>query len=131
MRLLFTFLLLFLAPLAASAATTEYDIQAQLFVEGKLVASPRLLTVPGEPAELSQMTDTSKDKIRIRIIATDDSHKIENGIALKFEIYYRKGKKIVESSPEITAKPGEQNTLDIGKANHQNVELKVRAIRIE
>jgi hypothetical protein len=121
------FALLFL-PLTASAATAQFDLQAQLIVDGKLVATPRVLALPGEAAELSSMTDTSHDKLKIRITASDDGGKIPGGIAMQFEIYYRKGKKIVEADPEIVAKPGEQTSIFIGKK--KDVELKIKAVRM-
>lgn len=127
MRATVLFLVLFTN--AIFAETNEFDIHARLFVDGRLVSTPRVLALPGESAELSTMSDTVPDKIDVRIVATDDNDKSEDGIFLKFNVYYRRGNRIIEASPAILVKPGVPTTVTLADKKGADVKLEVSAVR--
>ena len=120
----------FLTSLFSFAATQSYQITTKFFVDGKLVSSPRITTLPGEAAEVSQHSDDSPDNIKIKVIATDLSNdKVKDGILMKFDIVYQNGARILKASPEILAASGSDADITIGDKKGE-IQLKVTAIRL-
>lgn len=129
--LILTFLAITVSCSIVFAAPTKYRIESQLFINGKLISSPRMTTNKGLPAEVSQVSEDSKEKMNMKVIVSDLSNeKIKDGILMKFDIEYSRGDQTIRSSPEILAKSGSEAMVSVGKTQTQEeVTLKVIATR--
>ncbi len=90
-----------------------------------------MTTNKGLPAEVSQVSEDSKEKMNMKVIVSDLSNeKIKDGILMKFDIEYSRGDQTIRSSPEILAKSGSEAMVSVGKTQTQEeVTLKVIATR--
>ena len=85
----------------------------------------------GEAAEISSQVEASKDRLKMKVVATESKNRqIENGILMKFEIEYISGLKTIQSSPQILTKADSKATITVAdsKGNEELV-LKVVATR--
>lgn len=116
---------------AAHATPNTYRIDSQLFIDGKLISSPKIITNAGESAELTQVGNNPNDKLSFKVVPEDfNNDKIKDGILMKFNIEYIYGSRSVKSSPQIIAKSGSEASISIGKMqNKEEVLLKVIATR--
>lgn len=117
--------------LAAFAAPTTYHIHSQVFIDGKLISSPRIVTLAGEAAEITQTGDNQTDKFSLKVTPENISNnEIKDGILMKFDIEYTYGSRSIKSSPQVITKSGSEASVSIGKIQgKEEVLLKVTATR--
>lgn len=100
------------ASVAPSGASYNYEVKAQIFIDGNLVAEPRLDTMSGDKTELIQTTKDQIKKMRFSVVATEKEHRnIKDAISLKIELEYKDGKRMVSSKPEILVPPGKEGKI--------------------
>jgi type II secretory pathway component GspD/PulD (secretin) len=124
------FLLISASP-SAFAAKQEYDLKMDLSMNGKHIASPRVLVVEGEKATVSQKSNDEEDTIEVT--ATEGDSQGRKGILLDFvvSVVGKDGKKKVVSRPRILTLEGEKATLSSRQndASPEEVSLSVVATR--
>ncbi len=99
---------------SALAATEHYQIDSKIFVGGKLVSAPRLVTNPNEAAEIKQVSDDKKETLMIKVVASDVTNEhVSNGILMKFDVSYTANGKTINSSPQILANSGEPASIEV------------------
>lgn len=117
----------------AASTPTVYRINSQVFVDGTLVASPRIVTLANQAAEVKQASDDDNKPamVRVKVVPSDAQHeKIKDGILMNFEVEYVAGSRKIKSSPQILAKPGSEAIISLGQAQgHEELLLKVTAHR--
>ncbi|MCC6138947.1 MAG: hypothetical protein IT287_09970 [Bdellovibrionaceae bacterium] len=116
------------------ANTKEFDIKAEISIDGKIVSKPQIITKPNETASISQDNGGKNAKTIIEVIASDDvSGKVKDGIMMKFTVSYINGKKrTVVSKPQIIAKSGETAEIAVGdKGQPDALMMKVIATRVQ
>lgn len=110
------------------AATRAFDIKAQLFIDGKNVSSPRIVTNANEKASISQTDENGET--RITVIATDDLK--SGGILMKFTVSQgAPGHLKLISQPQILSRAGETAEIAVGENGQpEKMRLKVVATRV-
>lgn len=99
-------------PVSPSGASYHYEVKAQIFIDGNLLAEPRLDTMSGDKTELIQTTKDQTKKMRFAVVATEKEHpNIKDAISLKIELDYKDGKRMVTSKPEILVPPGKEGKI--------------------
>jgi hypothetical protein len=113
-------------------AAPLYRIQSQIFMNGKLLSVPSIITQTGETAEISQSIDQEPpEEMRLSVRPSEVSNeKMKDGVLMQFQIDITSGGQTFHAAPQITAKPGSEAVVTIGK-NKENDEftLKVLATR--
>lgn len=128
MKALFFLIALVTAPIAF-AATQHYQLDSKVFVDGKLISSPRLTVYANEAAEIKQHLDSPASELRMKVIASDVTNEnVQNGILMKFDVSYLTGGRTIKSSPQIIAKAGEPATIEVGN-KERTVKIEVIATR--
>lgn len=126
-----TTLLVVLASSPAFAAKNQYDLKMDLSMNGKVVASPRLLVVEGEKATVSQKSDDAENSIEVT--ASEGDLQGRKGILMDFvvSVVTKDGKRTVVSRPKILTLEGEKATLSTHQndASPEEVSLSVVATR--
>jgi len=116
----------------ASALSKNIMISAKLFINGKLISSPKIITIAGETAEISQISEEHQSIYRMKVLATNASdEKIKDGILMKFDIEANDGTSIIKSTPQVLTKIGSEATITVNgdQANQKELMLKVIATR--
>ena len=125
------FLVLTLLSATTWAAPTQYRINSQVYIDGKLVSSPKIITMANETAEIRQTTDNTEgaSDIRVRVTPSEfQNDAIPDGILMKFEVEYKAGNRVVKSSPQIIARSGSEAEVTVGRTPGQDdLKLKVTA----
>lgn len=112
------------------ASTKHFRIAAEIYVDGKLVSTPRVVTNADESAEINSVSENPHQELKLKVVASDDTTKVRDGIRMKFDVEYFDGFKTVKSSPKIVAKPGSESTIYVGNSKlAQGVEMKFVATR--
>lgn len=105
-----------LLPLLALAAPEQFQIQSQLFLDGKLIASPRIVVNEGQEAMIS---DSGKESsLTMKMTPT----KAEDGkVILSLNVDYLSNRRTVNTKQRIAFRPNETVDLNLG----ENTSLKM------
>lgn len=109
-----------------------YQIRTELYVDGKMVASPTVVTPEGTSASISQASDDQEgDKFTVGMVATEQSTQtLKDGIHLKLNVEYKNGVHSGKFNSEVLTASGKQATIKTNKgAPNEGVEIKVTATR--
>ncbi|WP_413290623.1 hypothetical protein [Bdellovibrio sp. HCB337] len=120
-----------------SVATTKemksaFELQMELSIDGKKVASPSLIALEGEKASISQRNENSKDGSFIEVVTTQEkSETNSNMITLSFVVgtIDRDGKRTILASPRVITIENEKATVSIDQEDQDEVSLSVVARR--
>lgn len=116
----------------ALAAPHQYKIETQIFIDGKIVSSPKVITLENKAAEMTQVSENPYKQLKMKVIASENSaNKIKDGISMKFDIDYITEGKTIQSSPHILVQSGKEAIITVGDKNGTRIELKVTATREE
>lgn len=111
------------------AAVTNYDLKMDLSINGKKVASPRMIVKEGEKGSVSSKGDSEENFIDV--IATKGKGK---SIMMDFKIGYvnKDGQRKIISEPKIIALQGEPAQIEIsqGADKAHNLSLSVTANKV-
>ncbi len=131
-RLALIFSILMLSP-PLFAATDSIDMKMELYLNGQKVASPRIVTLEGHRAMVSQKNNDKDEETFIEVVAMSDSEKTKDGIFMKFVVgYIQGGKRKVVSSPQILARPGEKAEIVVADDKlNETLRLNVIATRAQ
>lgn len=127
---------LFLAGGAAIATTsglsekkTIFTISTQIFVDGKLIAGPRIMTLAGEEASITQRLGRDS-QLNLAVIARDVSGPSEsNRIGMNFEVHIQDGEEMIHSTPRLVVVPNEPARLSVKPESGRELEIAVIATR--
>lgn len=110
---------------SALAATNGYDLKMDLSMNGKHVASPRIIVKAGEMRTVNQKIDTEESFIEV--VATEGQIQNNKGIMMSFTVGYigKNGEKTVVSKPQILAKENEPALITVEKKNGTELSLSV------
>ena len=126
MKILISFLL-FISAASASAAKPRIDVKAELLVNGKVIASPRIIAKSGEFAEITQGARNSKERIRMKILAAPTSEKMDE-IMVDMDLEYIVGERHLRSKPQVIAKAGSEATMTLEESiKGEKIQLKLTA----
>lgn len=126
------------AGLTAIATTTGvsqskelFKVNAEVFIDGKLVSSPKFVVGPNESAEMEVKSDNPKTAFKMKILASDfSSEKIPDGIDLKMEVGYKTMHSHYSANPRAIVAPGRPGTVTIGSSNSETLEIRILAERL-
>lgn len=123
-------LLLSALPFTFAAASAHYKIAAKIFIDGKYVSSPTIVTNGDEEAEISQGTDDSVNRLTLTIKASDESNEVTtDGIRLKMTLHYQSASRTLVSAPDLVVQPGHEVTYHpSSNGNYPNPELKISVV---
>ncbi len=119
-----------LALIAGSAfAGNSYDLKINLSLNGKHVASPRVIVKAGEKATITQRVDSQESFIEV--VATESEAKNAPGIMMKFIVGYiqKNGDRTIISQPQILTNENFPSTMTVGKIGEEQLSLTVQAER--
>jgi hypothetical protein len=126
------FSLVLLASLFASiamASQTHYKLEANVFIDGKLVSSPQIVMKGPQEAEIRQTAKNPNSNLILRVVASNQSNDNNpDGIRLQMVVKYRTESGTVTTTPDIVAMPGHEFTIAPGDAN-SNMQIKFVATR--
>lgn len=105
----------------AFAAVPQYKISAQVFVDGKMIASPSFVVKAGESAEIKQDSSEEAYFSKLKVLAESAE---EGNVVLDLRVEARSEKKELRSPFRVIAKLGNETTIATG-LNPTRDELKV------
>jgi type II secretory pathway component GspD/PulD (secretin) len=124
------FLGLFVCSLSvpALAATTGYELNLDLSLNGKHVSSPRVLVKAGQTATVTEKMDT--DETFIEVMAVEGQIENNKGILMDFTIgrIGTDGKRTVLSKPHILAMENEQAQVTVAENDHSPETLSLSVV---
>ncbi len=99
---------------SAFANPQVYDLKMELFINGKHISSPRIITRGNETASISQKTDTEESFIDV--IATEGEIDGNKGILMNFVVGLigKDGKRKILSNPRILTRENEKAEIKVG-----------------
>lgn len=109
----------------------SYSIEARLFVDGELVASPRLVVVERQPAEIVQASSLRHQEMRLKVVASDLAiEEPDGGILLKMEVAFQANGRNIRSTPQIVVQPGAESYIALAdESQARDVHLKIVATK--
>ena len=125
--ILFLPLTVFLSLAAQAAKPAKIDVRAELLINGKVVTNPRIIALPGEPAELRQSDRSGKTRTVFSVTAQPADAKMEE-IRLDMDLEYAAGDRIIHSRPQVIAKAGDEALMTLEESTKsEKIQLRVRA----
>lgn len=120
-----------LISVTGQAATNQYLIKSQLYINGKLISSPTISTLANEPAEITQVRENPHEELKFKVVASEKSTiDLKDGILMKLDLEYSAGTDLIKSSPQILTKAGSESTIFVGTGSgNEDILLKVTATR--
>jgi hypothetical protein len=115
MRIL-TAALIFLFSLASWAAPQAYRIETQLFIDGKLISTPRIGTILGEEASIKQ-TSEDDQHMEMKVTAKEQANSM---VLIKVDFDYSNGSQTIKATPHLLANAGEEATVEVGEGALEN-----------
>ena len=121
------FAVAFLFSSVSFATTSGYELKVDLSIDGKLISSPRIITIAGEKASISQRIEKSKNGTFIEVIAKDVPDSVPNAIRMDFVVgtIDHDGKKTVLATPSIITLENEKAMIETTEDNGKSVALSV------
>jgi hypothetical protein len=115
----------------AFASTNQYRIETRLFVDGKLISSPQIVTRENEAAEISETNENPRNQVKIKVVASDVSdERVKDEVLMKFDVEYASDHRWVKSAPQVLAKPGSEATIRVAdRQGDRDVQMKVIVTR--
>ncbi len=109
----------------AQASIPSIEIQTELLVNGKAVASPRVLASVGEPATVRTQTGSQLSKLKILAKPTSyDPDEIMVDLDLDFDTPTRR----IQTNPQIVAKAGTEALITLEEStNDEKIQIRVLA----
>lgn len=122
-------LALILVGSSAFAATDGYDLKMDLSMNGKHVASPRIIIKAGELGTIIQKTDS--EETFIEVVATEGEVQNHKSIMMKFTIGYigKNGERTIVSKPKILAKENSPSQITVDEKSGAELSFSVIAKR--
>lgn len=121
------YLLFVLASCASAAKPSQIDVKAELLINGKVVAGPRILALPGEPAEIRVGDRSGKTRTVMSVKVRPADPKMEE-IILDMDLEYAAGDRVVRTRPQIYARAGEEALMTLEESTKdEKIQLRVRA----
>jgi hypothetical protein len=107
-----------------------YHIQSKIYLDKKLVASPRIMTRANQRASISLSKKDSPDNLTLSLVASDAA-KTKKGepIRIKFDVRYANGKEKLHSNPQIIVLPNQMGGLSFSSDKGHVFEVQVIATR--
>lgn len=116
----------------AFAASTGYDLNLELSINGKHISSSRIVALAGEKASITQRMENSKDGNFIEVVATEGEIQGKKGILMNFVVgtIDRDGKKTILARPSILSTENQKAEMTVSEENNKDsVSLSVVAQR--
>ena len=132
MKSFVTILLISFFGLTLKAAPTPqaYDLKMELYINGKLVSSPKLIVKANEKASIEEKS--ANGEYFIQVIASESTSLKPQGILMKFIVgaINKDGEKSILSKPQVIANENEPAVITLGdNKTAQEISLKTIAKR--
>lgn len=102
----------------------------QVYVDGALISSPKIISNSGETAKITQVSENPHRELSVKVVATEAPSSSANAILMKFDVSYVANGKTVKASPQIIARAGEPASIEVGPvAGKPEMKLTVTATR--
>lgn len=110
------------------ASSRGYELKMDLSLDGQHVSSPRVVTVAGETATVTQKNETGQSFIEVT--ANEGAIQGHKGILMKFVVgtISKNGKRTILSKPEVLAKENVPAQITVGKENGANPEVALSVV---
>lgn len=115
----------------AFAKTQKFDLKVNLTVNGKKIASPKLIINEGQRGTISWQNDGEKEAHFLEVVAKNDKDFGPDVIFLDLKLGHGETKKEIETEPEMLVKnnmPGHLTIID--GQSQETMELEVTAKRL-
>lgn len=121
------YLLLLLASASWAAKPTHIDVKAELLINGKVVAGPRVVATAGESAAIRVGDARGKNHTVMTVNARPADPKMDE-ILLDLDLEYTAGERVIRTRPQIYAKAGEEALMTLEESTKdEKIQLRVRA----
>lgn len=106
-----------------------FKIASALFMDGKLVSSPIIVTYAEQKASIviTNTNHTGAQGLRLKLIAKDVEK--SDAIAINYDIEFKNDKESMHSKPQMIVTPHHQGTLTIASDSGHTFEMRVIAER--
>lgn len=107
-----------------------FDITSRIFIDGKLVSSPRIISRTNQFASIFISNKSGTDSLRIGLLARDATAPgIKDAIAINFDFQYKNGEEKMHSKPEFVLAPNQEGSIKISSDSNHSYEMQVVAKR--
>ena len=125
--------LLFNSVVAASIDNEKpsiFNISSKLFIDGKLISSPRIISKENQPASIFITNKDHSNSLKIGVVAKDIKG-LSNlkDIKLDFDIQYKNGQEQFFSKPQFVLMSNQQGSVKIYSVSGHSYELQVLVTR--
>lgn len=101
------------------------DITSKIFIDGKLVTSPHIITYPNQKAQITISNKNEKNGIRMSLIANDIESSIKKSIDINYDIDYKDSDIHFKTKQEIFVIPNQAVKVRIFSYEGHVVDLSV------
>ncbi len=92
-----------------------YDVRSKIYIDGKLVSSPRIMMVANSPAMIFFEDKDKHEKLNIKLIAKNAR---QHGILLNYDVQYHAGNQHLSSKPQFILLPNKEGKLTLSQNGH-------------
>jgi len=112
---------------ATFASTQQYRVQAQLLINGKVVAQPQILAQLGQRAETHQGAIGANEQMRMSVLANALDSKGEE-LKLDLDLKYISGRREIHTKPQVFATAGSEAVMELEESSAtEKIQLRVLA----
>lgn len=120
--------------IATTSGVTEkksvFDIKSKIFIDGKLVSSPRVVTRANQLASIIISNKSVSEDLRMEVIARDAAMPgSKDAIGMNFDVQYKNGNEKMHSKPELLLLPNQEGRIRISSESGHVYEMYVLAVR--
>jgi len=113
---------------ASAYATTplqaqSFTISSQIYIDGKLVSSPKIIAHPDQKALVTIFNKANQDKLTMALIASNTDNQAIN---LSYDIQYHLGNSTIHVAPKLIVLAKQYAAIRLTSAGHL-FEMKVHA----
>ena len=124
-----------LAAIAATAGVAKpalkYMIEAEVFVDGKLVSTPRFIVRAGEPAELEVASDVPKENLHMDLTAKRHVHDgKKEAVEVRMALQYKSDTRRAQGRASVIAEVGQLASIEMSD-DDGSVEIKLKTEKLK
>lgn len=109
----------------------QFKISAKVFVDGRHISSPTIVTVEGEEASISQVREDGTDALHMEVVARNEPGAAPGAIRLEMRVRSERDGRVVDSRPMLVLAENREGTIEVGSQDGPAFAMKVSVDRLE
>ena len=109
---------------------TVFDMTFKIFIDGKLITSPRIVADANQPASIYSFNKSGAEDFKINVVARNAAMpRNQNAIGMNFDVQYKDGEEKMHSKPAFLLASNQEGSIKFSSKTGHLYEIDVVAKR--